>query len=151
VSFYTQLFGWEAQRTWRRDSLDEYFIFRLRGRDVAGVGTQPREVAPALPAWGTYIWVENADETPNKVRAAGGRILMEPFDSVDHGRTAVVADPAGAAFSLWQPGARKGAQLVNEPGAWSMSQLNTNDPDTARFMRRYSAGRSRSSTLPAPS
>jgi hypothetical protein len=35
---------------------------------------------------------------------------------------------AGAVFGLWQPGEHKGAQLVNEPGAWSMSQLNTRDP-----------------------
>jgi hypothetical protein len=44
---------------------------------------------------------------------------------------AVIADPSGAVFCLWQPGERKGAQVVNEPGAWSMSLLTTPDPDGA--------------------
>jgi predicted enzyme related to lactoylglutathione lyase len=44
---------------------------------------------------------------------------------------AVLADPAGAAFCVWQPGERRGAQLVNEPGAWAMSHLTTPDPQGA--------------------
>jgi uncharacterized protein len=45
---------------------------------------------------------------------------------------AVVADPAGAVFGVWQPVEHRGARLVNEPGAWSMSQLNTYDPDGSK-------------------
>jgi predicted enzyme related to lactoylglutathione lyase len=44
---------------------------------------------------------------------------------------AVLADAGGAVFCVWEPGQRQGAQLVNEPGAWSMSQLNTPDPAAA--------------------
>jgi predicted enzyme related to lactoylglutathione lyase len=35
-------------------------------------------------------------------------------------------------FGVWQPGEHRGAQLVNEPGAWSISQLNTRDPDGSK-------------------
>ena len=28
---------------------------------------------------------------------------------------------------MWQPGEHKGAQLVNEPGTWNWSDLNTRD------------------------
>jgi predicted enzyme related to lactoylglutathione lyase len=80
-----------------------------------------------VPAWGTYIWVESADDTVVKVTDAGGSVIMKPFDLLDAARMAVVADPAGAMFGVWQPGEHRGAQLVNEPGAWSMSQLNTRD------------------------
>ncbi|HLM78137.1 MAG TPA: VOC family protein [Rubrobacteraceae bacterium] len=37
-----------------------------------------------------------------------------------------------AASNHWQPKEHRGAQLVNEPGAWSMSQLKTRDPESAK-------------------
>ncbi len=47
------------------------------------------------------------------------------------GRLAVLADPTGAVLCAFEPGARRGAQRVNEPGAWAMSALLTFDPDGA--------------------
>ena len=128
VGFYMELFGWEARETMPPDSPGRYFICTLRGRDVAAVGSARGGGVPSVPTWGTYIWVESADDTVAEVTRAGGSVVMEPFDLLDAARMAVVADPAGAAFGVWQPGEHKGAQLVNEPGAWSMSQLNTHDP-----------------------
>lgn len=45
---------------------------------------------------------------------------------------AVLADPTGAVFGIWQPGVNKGAELVNEPGAFSWSEINTRDPEAAK-------------------
>jgi uncharacterized protein len=132
AAFYTGLFGWEAEDTMPRDSSRSYFICKLRGRDVAAVGSQPPRGAPADPVWNTYIWVESADGAAAKVSDAGGSVVVEPFESLDAGRMAIVADPGGAVFGVWQPGEHKGAQLVNEPGAWSMSALNTRDPEAAK-------------------
>ncbi len=56
----------------------------------------------------------------------------EPFDAPPAGRMAVIADPAGAALSVWEAGDRAGAARVNEPSAWAMSLLTTPDPDGAR-------------------
>jgi uncharacterized protein len=120
VGFYTDLFGWEAAR-------GEYSLFRLRGRDVAGVGAG----AAGPPAWTTYVWVDDADATATTAAAAGGSLIREPFDSLDGGRIALVADPAGAVFGVWQPGEHRGAEVVNEPGAWAMSLLSTPDTDAA--------------------
>jgi predicted enzyme related to lactoylglutathione lyase len=131
VSFYTRLFGWEVEDTMPPDSPGKHFMCRHRGRDVAAVASRPEE-APPVPAWGTYIWVESAQGAVAKVVAANGSVVVEPFDSLDGGRIAIVADPGGAAFGVWQPGVHRGAQLVNEPGAWSMSMLNTGDPDGAK-------------------
>jgi hypothetical protein len=44
---------------------------------------------------------------------------------------AIFTDPAGAAFSVWQAGNHRGAQLVNEPGTWNWSLLHTADPAAA--------------------
>ena len=102
AAFYGGLFGWEFEDVMPPGSPGKYLIARLRGGDVAGVGSQP-EGAPPSAAWNTYVWVENADETAAKVRAAGGTVLAEPFDVGDAGRMAVFADPEGAAFCVWQP------------------------------------------------
>jgi predicted enzyme related to lactoylglutathione lyase len=120
VDFYTQLFGWEAE------SNGEYAFCRLRGRDVAAI------TAGEAPAWTTHIWVDDADATAAQAQDAGGRIVAAPFDVPGVGRTADLADPAGAEFSVWQPDGHKGARRVNEPGAWSMSSLSTPDLDGAK-------------------
>jgi predicted enzyme related to lactoylglutathione lyase len=130
VAFYTQMFGWEVEDTMPPGTPGQHFMCRLRGRDVAAIASRP-EGAPPVTAWGTYVWVGSADDTVAKVIDEGGEVVKEPFDSLDGGRIAIVADPAGAALGVWQPGAHRGAQLVNEPGAWSMSALNTPDSKSA--------------------
>ena len=59
-------------------------------------------------------------------------MIGEPFDSPGGGRQAILADPAGAVFSVWEPRERHGAELVNEPSAWAMSALNTDDPEGSK-------------------
>ncbi|HET9311466.1 MAG TPA: VOC family protein [Actinomycetota bacterium] len=130
VAFYGSLFGWEFEERTSTGSVP-YFIGRLRGRDVAGVGGRS-DRAQATSAWTTYVWVESADETSGKVDDAGGTTLVEPFDVPTAGRMAVFADPAGGIFGAWQAEGHRGAQLVNEPGTWNFSELNTVDPEGAK-------------------
>jgi predicted enzyme related to lactoylglutathione lyase len=129
--FYGPLFGWEFEDRMPADSPGRYFVARLRGRDVAAVGSQTEQAA-AAPVWNTYVSVESADETATKAKSAGGTVLAEPFDVIDAGRVAVLADPFGAVFCAWQAKNHRGAQLVNEPGTWNFSNLNTRDPDGAK-------------------
>jgi predicted enzyme related to lactoylglutathione lyase len=113
------------------ESEARYFVARLRGRDVAAVGSI--EFAPQTATWNTYFWVDSADETAAKVREAGGGVLMEPFDiKPEAGRKAIFTDPAGAAFCVWQAKSNKGAQLVNEPGTLVFNGLNTRDVEGAK-------------------
>ena len=133
VDFYGGLFGWEFEDRMPADALGRYFVARLRGRDVAAVGSQP-EGAPPTPAWNTYVWVESADDAAAKVTDAGGQVLNQPFDILEAGRMGVFADPSGAAFCVWQANEHRGAQLVNEPGTWNFSDLNTRDPEGARAL-----------------
>jgi predicted enzyme related to lactoylglutathione lyase len=131
VSFYSGLFGWEFEDRMPPDSPGRYFVAHLRGRAVAAVGSQP-EAMPPTPVWNTYVWVDSAVDATAKVEDAGGTAVMKPFDVGDAGRMAVCADPEGATFCVWQAKESKGAQLVNEPGTWNFSELNTRDPDGAR-------------------
>jgi predicted enzyme related to lactoylglutathione lyase len=131
VGFYSGLFGWEFEDVMPPDSPGKYFIGRIRGGDVAAVGSIP-EGAPPMAMWNTYIWVVSADETATKARDAGGGVMMEPFDVMDAGRMAVLADPEGAAFCIWQPNQHKGAQIVNEHGSLNFNGLNTRDVERAK-------------------
>jgi uncharacterized protein len=131
VAFYTELFRWETEDTMPPDTPGQHFMCRLRGRDVAAIASRP-EGSPSATAWTTYVWVESAEEAAANAADSGGSALMDPFESLDGGRIALIADPAGAAIGVWQPGAHGGAQLINEPGAWSMSQLSTPDPEGAK-------------------
>jgi predicted enzyme related to lactoylglutathione lyase len=132
ASFYTELFGWEAENLMPPAAPEKYFLCKLRGRSVAAVVSQHGAPPPPAPAWGTYVWVESADQAAAHVARAGGSIIADPFDSPGGGRMAVLADPSGAVFCVWQPGELRGAQVVNEPGAWAMSMLNSPDPAGAK-------------------
>jgi predicted enzyme related to lactoylglutathione lyase len=125
--FYAQLFGWKVDKIRPPGMSSSLFICKLRGRDVAAIGLPHRADASAAAAWDTCIWVDSAQETAQKADQAGGRALTGSLASFDGGRMAVLADPAGAVFSVWQPGTHRGALVVNEPGAWSWSALNTRD------------------------
>ncbi|MGH2735793.1 MAG: VOC family protein, partial [Actinomycetota bacterium] len=133
VDFYGALFGWEFTEPGPMpgDPPGHYFVARLGGRDVAGVGSRP-EGAPPAPVWNTFIRVESADDSAKKVSSAGGGIVMQPFDVRPAGRMAVVTDPQGAHFVVWEPQQREGAQLVNQSGTWAMSILSVRDPEDAQ-------------------
>jgi predicted enzyme related to lactoylglutathione lyase len=120
VVFYGDLFGWESQDV---GGDAPYYVARIRGGDVAGIAASPDGSA----SWDTYIWVDSADETAAKVRDAGGSVVAEPMDIGDAGRMAVLADPDGAVFRVWQAGEHKGARVVNEHGSLNFNTLHTRD------------------------
>jgi hypothetical protein len=130
VEYYARLFGWEAEQTSSTDG-GTFRICRLRGRDVAAIGSPIPDEAPPVPSWTTFIQVESAAETADRVKAAGGSVVVGPMESLEGGSIAIVADPAGAAFAIWEQVRHRGAQVVNEPGAYTMSMLVTPDPEEA--------------------
>ena len=130
LAFYSGLFGWEFQNIMPK-SESGYFVGRIRGKDVGAVAGLA-EGAPPVATWNTYIWVESADETASRVVTAGGTALTEPFDVQDQGRMAVLADPEGAVFCVWEARAHRGAAIVNEPGSVNFNGLHTRDLDRAK-------------------
>ena len=131
LPFYRELFEWEFENVMPEGSEGQYFIGRIRGGDVAAIGSIP-EGAPSTAMWSTYIWVDSAEETADRVRGAGGRVVMEPFDVMDAGRMAVLADPEGVTFNVWQAKDHKGATVVNEHGSLNFNGLVTRNPEGAK-------------------
>jgi uncharacterized protein len=125
MDFYRELLGWEFDGPGPGD----YYVAKLRGRDVAGVGQAPSGVSPG---WNTYVSVASADDTAR----SADRVVLQPFDALPAGRVAALADPGGAIIGVWEPAERQGCQLVNEASAYAMSALHTGDTDAAaRFYR----------------
>ncbi len=131
TEFYGGLFGWEFENSMPPEAPGKYFTARIRGADVAAVGSVP-EGMPPQAMWNTYIWVDSADDTVAKVTDAAGSVLMEPFDIPGAGRMAVCADPEGAAFCIWQAREHKGAKIVNEHGSLNFNSLHTRDVQGAK-------------------
>jgi predicted enzyme related to lactoylglutathione lyase len=124
--YYGGLFGWEFEdNPVPGDGV--YVMARLDGRAAAAM----YETTERHPAWASYVTVEDADEVTARARELGANVLAEPFDVMDVGRMATLQDPTGAVFCVWQPGTSIGAEIVNGPGALSLNQLNTTDPDAA--------------------
>src|SRR5918992_624317 len=82
VAFYRDLFDWEFEDVMPPGSPGKYYVARIRGGDVAAVGSQP-DGAPPMAVWNTYVWVESADETASTVVDAGGSVITDPFDVMD--------------------------------------------------------------------
>ena len=95
AEFYGGLFGWELEDRMPAEAPGHYFVATIRGKDVAAIGSQ-MEGAPQQPAWNTYVWADSADDAAARAKEAGGSVLAEPFDVMQAGRMAVIADPQGA-------------------------------------------------------
>jgi len=134
LDFYGRLFGWEfvGPGSMPGDPPGKYFVARVRGRDVAGIGSLLHGSGLPAPTWITHIRVDSADQAAEKAKTAGGSLRGGPIDALPAGRLAVLADPAGALVCVWEARDREGAELVNEPRAWAMSLLHTIDPETSK-------------------
>jgi uncharacterized protein len=100
----------------------------LNGMAVAGIGPNMGQ-ADAPATWTTYLASQDVDETALKIKAAGGQVLMEPFDVMDAGRMALAADPGGAVFGVWEARSHSGMQVANEPGSVTWNENMTRDFD----------------------
>jgi predicted enzyme related to lactoylglutathione lyase len=132
VAFYKALFGWDVNEIPMGPG-DVYSMFQMRGKAVAAAATQrPEEKQMGVPAhWNAYVTVANVDETAKKAAALGGKVFAPPFDVMDAGRMAVLQDPTGAVFQIWQANRSIGAQILNEPGALCWTELSTRDTKAA--------------------
>lgn len=127
LAFYGALFGWEGDD--QGEQMGHYTLLRKDGKLVAGIGAASD---PGPPRWTTYVNVDSSDDVVKRAEAAGAMVLMPPMDVGEAGRMAVLADPTGAAFAVWQPDQHRGAELVNEPGSLIWNELSTSDLDGAK-------------------
>lgn len=131
--FYASLFGWAAEdMPAGPDTV--YTMLRLRGLEIGALYSMGKgELAHGVPPhWNLYVAVASVDEAARKAKDLGGVLVAPPFDVMDAGRMAIVTDPTGAAFCLWQGKNSIGARLMNEDGAFSWGELYTRDVPKAK-------------------
>jgi predicted enzyme related to lactoylglutathione lyase len=134
-AFYSGLFGWEAEDLPVGDGVS-YSMMKLEGRNVAAISPQQQQQRDAgvPPLWNSYVTVESADAAAERAGQLGATVHAPPFDVMDAGRMAVIQDPQGAFFMVWEPRENIGAHLVNAPGALAWNELSSPDVDaSARF------------------
>jgi predicted enzyme related to lactoylglutathione lyase len=122
--FYEELLGWKVE-VWQPGEMDYPMI--MTGEQGHG-GFGPAQGAPAH--WLGHVAVDDVDAAAGRVEEAGGSVLAPPMDIPGVGRMVVVADPQGAAVSLY---ASEGEWTPSE-GLFVWDELLTTDvEDAARF------------------
>ena len=131
-AFYSSLFGW-TPNDFPMGPDEFYTMFQLESRNAAAAYTLKKEMRAqgVPPHWMLYVSVDNADATVAKAQAAGGKVIAPAFDVMNFGRMAVLQDPTGAAFSIWQPLTHPGTGITGVPGTLCWADLNSQDPAAA--------------------
>src|SRR4028119_1990008 len=123
-AFYGDLLGWE----FRDDEIPgggTYTMCYVGGDDVAAMVEQNQQPGH----WNHYVSVESAGEPTAEARRLGATVLEEPFDVMDVGRMAMLSDPDGAMFCVWEARGHAGAARVNDPGCMTWNELQPRQPD----------------------
>jgi uncharacterized protein len=130
--FYGGLFGWTANdMPMGPDQV--YTMLEISGKPVGAMYSLDKNMREMgiPPHWMLYVTVANADETAARIAGLGGKVMKEPFDVFDAGRMAVLQDPTGAVFCLWQANKHIGAQRIDEVNTLCWSELLTTDKPKA--------------------
>ena len=131
-AFYSSLFGWTAVDV--PSAGGTYSLLQLRGKDVAGLRVlMADEKERGIPShFLSYVSTASADASAGKAKMLGGTVLFGPFDVEGIGRMAIVQDPGGAVFALWEARGHIGARIVGENNALCWTELVTKDLDGAK-------------------
>ncbi len=99
IAFYEDLFGWTHDTSKNPMGLD-YVTYKKDGRELAGMLQIQSDWGEMPPVWGVYFTVADVQETMAKVKAAGGKVLMEPMAIPGVGEFTSITDPQGAFFNI---------------------------------------------------
>ena len=132
--FYSDVLGWHEQR------LDaegiEYRIMHVGSQPVAAI-VDASVRAPGdleLSGWIAYAYADDVDATVDSMIQHGGTLLVPPSDTPGVGRTAVAADPQGAAIGLFMPASGDNDPRHGDPAAPGKAtwyELYADDPADA--------------------
>ncbi len=100
AAFYEGLFGWTTEK-WP-DSPMDYTILKRGEAMAGGMMAKTPEMGPVPNHWMPYYGVADCDGTVKKAEGLGANVVVPPMDVPNVGRTAVLADPQGATFSIMQ-------------------------------------------------
>lgn len=123
--FFGELFGWSTKAVPMPDG-DYTMIAAPDGKTIGGYFASP-DPGAGKASWLPYLQVGSAAEIATRVKRLGGSVMKDPFKVGDFATMAVVLDPHGAGFALWQP------NKVEDPGKpaaghFCWNELASKDP-----------------------
>jgi uncharacterized protein len=98
--FYGGLFGWEIVPI-EDDGRVVYTTVKNNGSQNGGFMPMAEQHGDAPSFWLPYFTVSSRDGAVEKVQELGGALLAGPLD-LPSGKVAVVSDPQGAAFAIFE-------------------------------------------------
>jgi predicted enzyme related to lactoylglutathione lyase len=101
AAFYQALFGYEVFDLPTNDGR-EHLLLATDDYARASANPLPADAPKLHPHWVNFVRVVNAKDAAAKAAALGGRVLVEPRPDRHGGMIAVVADPSGAPFGLFE-------------------------------------------------
>ncbi|MFI2378950.1 VOC family protein [Streptomyces sp. NPDC018964] len=122
--FYGELFGWTFE-----DQPQGTVRALKDGDPVASLAHKADGRLPTV--WTVSFATPDAGALCRRIHAAGGRVVSPPGPFGGLGVTALVTDPEGAVFSLWQGAETPGFGRRYEPGTFAWVQLYTRDTRAA--------------------
>jgi uncharacterized protein len=96
--FYAQVIGWTPQDLSMGDYNDYAMLLPGTEEGVTGICHPAGPNASIPPQWIIYIAVDDLEGRVQTCKDLGGEVLVPPGDN----RYAIIKDPAGAAFALFE-------------------------------------------------
>jgi hypothetical protein len=123
-SFYSEVFGWEAQEA--DPQFGGYFMFTRDGVPVAGAMGDMGNMK-ATDTWKIYLDTDDITKTVAAATAEGAELIVPAMPVADLGTQAVFIDPTGTDLGTWEPGTFPGFTVLGEHGSPSWFELFTRD------------------------
>jgi predicted enzyme related to lactoylglutathione lyase len=125
--FFGELFNWKTQEV-PVPGAGTYTMIALGDQTIGGYMTTPQG-APPIGHWLPYLGVTDAQRAADQIKSLGGQVHKEPTKMGDVGSIAIVGDPQGGVFALWQPAKPEGTgDYKDAPGAFCWNELAAQDP-----------------------
>lgn len=100
IDFYGKLFGWKFEKG--EDDSSDYLHIKNGDEYIGGVPSASQRDPNAPPNWLLYFQTSNCDASVNKAKQNGAKVYFGPVSMEGVGRFAVLADPQGAVFSVFE-------------------------------------------------
>ena len=136
LKFYSSLFNWTTKA--ETGSSGPYTMLQAASKEFGGLmAIEPSRPMPSH--WVGYVAVNDIHAAAARVPGAGGRVAHPPTEIPHVGHFAVIIDPQGAPFCLFQ-GRESDSdaewKIPSGPGTVAWNELLTSDPAAAaRFYK----------------
>lgn len=126
-SFYTAVVGWTTT-TWADVAPEPYEMWTAGEQPVGGMAALPKAAREmgAPPHWIAYFGTDDLAASIAHASQLGATLRHGPETIPEVGQIAIVSDPQGATFALFQPAADRPAS-TGGPGHFSWHELSTSD------------------------